>query len=159
MLNNDVLRGVRYILGADHATIAGITRITGGKLETEDVHALLKKEEEEGYQRCDDERLAYFLDGLVIHRRGQDESRPQRPIDVPMTNNMVLKKLRVAFGLLEQDMHDVLKAAGFAVSKPELSALFRKPGSKNYRECGDQLLRYFLKGLAIRYREAGPESD
>ena len=43
-------------------------------------------------------------------------------------------------------------AAGFPVSKPELSALFRLPGHKNFRRCGDQLLRNFLKGLALRVR-------
>ncbi|MDD5404786.1 MAG: DUF1456 family protein, partial [Sulfuricella sp.] len=63
-----------------------------------------------------------------------------------------LKKLRVAFELKEEDMHKVLELAGFGVSKPELSALFRQKGHKNYRACGDQLLRNFLKGLVIRLR-------
>ena len=43
-------------------------------------------------------------------------------------------------------------AAGFPVSKPELTALFRQPGHKNYRPCGDQMLRNFLKGLTLRVR-------
>ncbi|WP_016599899.1 DUF1456 family protein, partial [Yersinia pestis] len=42
----------------------------------------------------------------------------------------------------------------FPVSKPELNALFRKEGSKNFRPCGDQVLRYFLKGLTLRIRGA-----
>ena len=70
------------------------------------------------------------------------------PVELPVTNNIILKKLRVAFELKEDDMHAILKAAGFPVSKPELSALFRKFGHTNYRTCGDQLLRNFLKGLA-----------
>ena len=45
--------------------------------------------------------------------------------------------------------------AGFPVARPELSALFRQPGHKNYRACGDQLLRAFLKGLTLRVRGAG----
>jgi uncharacterized protein YehS (DUF1456 family) len=60
--------------------------------------------------------------------------------------------LRVAFELKEDDMHAILKAAEFPVSKPELSALFRKFGHNNYRACGDQLLRNFLKGLTLRVR-------
>ena len=52
----------------------------------------------------------------------------------------------------EDDMHAILKAAEFPVSKPELSALFRKVGHTNYRPCGDQLLRNFLKGLTLRVR-------
>jgi uncharacterized protein YehS (DUF1456 family) len=69
-----------------------------------------------------------------------------------MTNNLVLKKLRVAFELKEDDMLAVLHDAGFEVSRPELSALFRAPTHKNYRACGDQLLRNFLKGLTARVR-------
>jgi uncharacterized protein YehS (DUF1456 family) len=49
-------------------------------------------------------------------------------------------------------MHSILDAAGFDVSKPELSALFRKKDHKHYRSCGDQLLRNFLKGLTLRLR-------
>jgi uncharacterized protein YehS (DUF1456 family) len=69
---------------------------------------------------------------------------------VPVTNNTVLKKLRVAFELKEDDMHAILQSVDFPVSKPELNALFRKAGHSNYRACGDQLLRNFLKGLAQR---------
>ena len=71
-----------------------------------------------------------------------------------ISNNVVLKKLRVAFQLKDEDMQEVFAGAGFPVSKPELSALFRQPGHKNYRACGDQLLRAFLKGLTLRVRGA-----
>ena len=71
----------------------------------------------------------------------------------PLTNNSILKKLRIALILQEADMLDILQQAGNPVSKSELSALFRKAGNKNYKECGDQFLRNFLKGLALRYRE------
>ena len=96
--------------------------------------------------------LAHFLDGLVIHCRGRNESLPPRPVEKRVTNNVVLKKLRVAFELKDVDMHEVFEAAGFPVSKPELSALFRQPDHKNYRACGDQMLRNFLKGLTLRVR-------
>ena len=66
----------------------------------------------------------------------------------------VLKKLRVAFQLKDVDMHAIFAAAGFPLSKPELSALFRQPDHKNYRACGDQLLRNVLKGLTARVRGA-----
>ena len=52
----------------------------------------------------------------------------------------------------EDDLHAILKSVNFPVSKPELSALFRKAGHDNYRPCGDQLLRNFLKGLTLRVR-------
>ena len=116
--------------------------------------SFLKKEEEEGFVECGDDVLVSFLDGLIIHRRGKMEPRPEqnKKPERRLTNNAILKKLRVAFELKEEDMHKVLELAGFGVSKPELSALFRMKGHKNYRACGDQLLRNFLKGLVIRQR-------
>ena len=150
MVNNDVLRSLRYILNVSDAKLAEIAWLTGCEIPTAELEAYLKKDDEEGYKPCGDRIMAHFLDGLVIHKRGRDESRPAPPIELPITNNLVLKKLRVAFELKEEDMHAILAAAGFPVSKPELSALFRKPGHSNYRACGDQLLRNFLKGLALR---------
>ena len=50
-------------------------------------------------------------------------------------------------------MLDILDDGGIAVSKGELGAIFRKPGHRNYKECGDRYARNFLKGLALRYRE------
>ena len=56
--------------------------------------------------------------------RPEPDKKPERRL----TNNAILKKLRVAFELKEEDMHKVLELAGFGVSKPELSALFRMKG-------------------------------
>ncbi|MCO7513595.1 DUF1456 family protein [Pseudomonas guariconensis] len=152
MNHNDVLRSLRYMLKVSDAQMAEIIGLTGLEVSAETVASYLKKEEEPGYVRCPERVMAHFLDGLVIHRRGRDDSRPPQPIEVPVSNNTILKKLRVAFELKEEDLHAVLKAANFPVSKPELSALFRKVGHDNYRPCGDQLLRNFLKGLTLRVR-------
>ena len=83
-----------------------------------------------------------------------DETLPPRPPERRVSNNLALKKLRVAFELKDIDMHAVFSEAGFPLSKPELSALFRQPGHKHYRACGDQILRNFLKGLTARFRVA-----
>ena len=69
-----------------------------------------------------------------------------------MTNNDILKKLRIALELNESDMMEIFRLSGFEISKSELSALFRKEGHRNYRQCGDQILRRFLDGLIIRNR-------
>lgn len=152
MTNNDVLRSVRYMLDISDNKIVEITGLGGLEITKADVIAFTKKEDEEGYLVCGDNVMAHFLDGLVFFKRGKDESRPPQPVELPVTNNVVLKKLRVAFELKEDDMHAILKSVDFPVSKPELSALFRKVGHNNYRECGDQLLRNFLKGLTQRLR-------
>ena len=152
MIHNDVLRSVRYMLDISDNKMVEIIKLGGMDVTKEDLLTYLKKDEEEGFVRCPDRVMAHFLDGLVIHRRGKDDSRPPQPVELPVTNNLILKKLRVAFELKEDDMHAILKAAEFPVSKPELSALFRKFGHTNYRPCGDQLLRNFLKGLTLRVR-------
>ncbi|MEE2742617.1 MAG: DUF1456 family protein [Bdellovibrionota bacterium] len=69
-----------------------------------------------------------------------------------MTNNDVLKKLRVALSLRDTDILDILKLVEFNMSKSEISAIFRKEDHPNYKECGDQLLRNFLNGLIIKHR-------
>ncbi|PWB34640.1 DUF1456 domain-containing protein [Pseudomonas sp. SDI] len=152
MIHNDVLRSLRYLLDISDTKLAQITRSNGFAVGDAEISSYMKKEDEEGFVRCPDEVIAHFLDGLVIFKRGKDESRPPLPIELPVTNNIILKKLRVAFELKEDDLHAILKAADFPVTKPELSALFRKVGHNNYRPCGDQLLRNFLKGLTLRVR-------
>ncbi|MGH8074180.1 MAG: DUF1456 family protein [Lysobacter sp.] len=154
MINNDVLRSIRYMLDLSDGKVVEITQLVDPDfpIEKADVEAFLKKDNEDGYVECSNAVLAHFLDGLVIHRRGRNPDVPQRPVEKRVNNNVVLKKLRVAFELKDVDMHEVFEAAGFPISKPELSALFRQPGHKNFRLCGDQLLRNFLKGLTLRVR-------
>ena len=69
-----------------------------------------------------------------------------------MTNNDILKKLRIALKLKDIDILETLKLSGFEISKTELNAFFRKPDHRNYMECGDQVLRRFLDGLIIKMR-------
>ena len=154
MINNDVLRSIRYTLDLGDAKVAAIIQMADHDAAPTDLAAFLKKEDEEGFVECDDATMLAFLDGLIIHRRGKLEAKPgqEKKPESRLTNNIILKKLRVAFALKDDDMHQILEQAGFAVSKPELSALFRARGHKNYRACGDQFLRNFLKGLALRYR-------
>lgn len=72
-----------------------------------------------------------------------------------LSNNDILKKLRVALELKDDDILQILKLADFEVSKSELNALFRKEDHPNYMPCGDQLLRNFLNGLIIYKRGPG----
>ncbi len=157
MINNDVLRSIRYMFDFSDHKIEAITQLSDGApvLDKTELQAYLKREGEDGFGQCPDIVLAHFLDGLVVHFRGKDPERPAPPVESRITNNLVLKKLRVACELKDGDMHAIFSAAGFPVSKPELSALFRQPGHKNYRPCGDQMVRNFLKGLTLRYRAPG----
>ena len=124
------------------------------ELDAAEIASFLRGEEDEGYAPCPDEVMLSFLNGLVTFKRGKNEQAadPNLKPEKNVTNNLILKKLRVAFELKDVDMHEVFAKADYQISKPELSALFRKPGHSNYRACGDQILRYFLKGLTLRVR-------
>lgn len=155
MRNDDVIKSIRYTLDLNDATISEILLLAGYQPTRREVKEILAAAdpEDEKNPDCSDELMAHFLDGLIFYKRGKSDKHPPRPIETPVTNNMVLKKLRVAFKLREEDIHRTLKLANFSVSSPELNALFRAEDHRNYRECGDQLLRYFLKGLSIEHRD------
>ena len=154
MTNNDILRQLRYALNINDSTMIEIFKLADHEIEQSNLTGLLKKEDEEGFVNCGDAVLGYFLDGLILHKRGRKEIKPgeTRRSDSRLTNNAILKKLRIALELKEDDMLAILRLADVDISKSELTALFRKEGHKNYKECGDQFLRKFLKGLSIRYR-------
>ncbi len=157
MINNDVMRSIRYMLDLGDSKVVEIVQLADAQfpLAKTDVPALLKKEGEEGFAPCSNRLLAHFLDGLVLYYRGRDESLPPRPVESRISNNVVLKKLRVAFQLKDVDMHQIFESAGFPLTKPEMTALFRQADHKHFRLCGDQILRNFLKGLTLRFRGEG----
>jgi len=155
MINNDVLRRVRYALDLKDQTLIDIFALSDVKISREELLNLLKKDNQEGYVELDNKLMEAFLKGLITYRRGKLEiqpGQPQKP-ELPLTNNSILKKLRIALNFKEEDMLNTLKLADFEISKGELSAFFRQKGHKNYRECGDQIIRNFLQGLTIHFRK------
>ena len=69
-----------------------------------------------------------------------------------MTNNDILKKLRVALMLRDDQIVEILELVDFRISKSELGAFFRAEDHENYMECGDQVLRNFLNALVLHLR-------
>jgi uncharacterized protein YehS (DUF1456 family) len=154
MINNDVLRRLRYALELKDQTMIDIFALNDVEITRDELLPLLKKDNEEGYLELDNKRLAQFLDGLIIYKRGKQENQAETPKKPEqLNNNSVLKKLRIALEFKEEDMLTTLKLADFELSKGELSSFFRQKGHKHHRECGDQILRNFLQGLTIRFRE------
>lgn len=69
-----------------------------------------------------------------------------------MTNNDILKKLRVALSLRNEDIIHILSLVDFKISKGALGDLFRNADHPGYVEAQDQILRNFLNGLIIYKR-------
>lgn len=139
--------------------MARIFALAGHASSDASISHLLSAEDHPEFTECSDAVLENFLDGLIIDRRG---SRPNVQADNPgpapprLTNNMILKKVRIALELREEHILDIMKAADFPLSKAELGGLLRKPGTRQYKPCGEQLLRNFLFGLGKIRRNRGP---
>ena len=76
-----------------------------------------------------------------------------------MSNNDILKKLRVALSLRSDQMIEICELVGFKVTKAELGDIFRSEDHPNFKACGDQILRNFLNGLVIYKRGPKEEGD
>ena len=74
-----------------------------------------------------------------------------------MSNNDVMKKLRVALSLNSDQIIEICKLVSFTVTKSELGDIFRNDEHPNFKKCGDQILRNFLNGLVIYKR--GPREE
>lgn len=152
MINNDVLRSLRYTLDLNNQAMITIFSLTDIKVTKEQVISWLKKDEEEGYTEISDVDMASFLNGLIISRRGAKEDGVIPPPETRLNHNIILRKLKIAFDLKDDDILALMLKAEFTLSKHELSAFFRRADHKHYRECQDQVLRYFLRGLQLTFR-------
>ena len=97
---------------------------------------------------CSNEHLRCVLEGLIIAERGAREGgEPPHIDDTGVSNNEVLKKIRIAFNLQHEEMQLIFEEGGATLSRGEFSGLFRKSGGKNFRACSDELLLQFLSGF------------
>lgn len=148
MDNNQLLHNLRRALDLDNAAIVAIVGLTDTALNSEQVDAMLSDPEAEDFATCPDRILRVFLEGLIISERGpRDDGTAPNIIDEPLTNNQILKKLRVAFNLQEADMQLIFEEGGASLSAAEFGALFRRENNSHYRACSDELLQQFLAGL------------
>ncbi len=152
MTNNDILRRIRYTFNFNDSKMIALFGLAEHKVTREQVSSWLKKEEDEAYQKLADVQLAIFLNGLINDKRGKRDG-PQHEAEKKLTNNIIFMKLKIALNLQAEDVLNLLSMAGFQMSNHELSAFFRKPSHKHYRECKDQILRNFLNGMQLKYRK------
>ncbi|MGP8304810.1 DUF1456 family protein [Vibrio sp. YIC-376] len=157
MTNNDILRRVRYTFDLKDNVMTEIFSLVDFKVTDEQVTSWLKKEDDESFAELSDKELAIFLNGFINFKRGKREGEQPKP-EEKLSNNIVFQKLRIALNLKAEDILEILQLVDFRLSKHELSAFFRKPENKHYRECKDQVLRNFLLGLQHQLRPSSNES-
>jgi uncharacterized protein YehS (DUF1456 family) len=151
MTNNDILRRIRYIFDLSDSKMIAIFSMADYEATREQISDWLKKDDDPAFKECSDTQLAVFLNGWINDRRGKREGAQPEP-EKRLTNNIVFMKLRIALNLKAEDILEIMALTNLCISKHELSAFFRKPGHKHYRECKDQILRNFLKGVQLKYR-------
>ena len=151
MNNNDVLRRIRYTFNFDDSKMMAVFGLGGLEVTRAEISDWLKKDDDPDYKNCSDQQLATFLNGLIVDKRGKKDG-PQPEPEKQLSNNIIFRKLKIALNLQADDVLSMVNQADFRISKHELSAFFRKPGHRHYRECKDQVLRNFMKGMQLKYR-------
>jgi uncharacterized protein YehS (DUF1456 family) len=174
MNDNDVLRRLRFALDLDDAKVIDMFARAGDPVTPDELTALLMKDGQHGFVPCPSGRLERFLDTLILDRRGPRTSPVAAPkvasavspvegaegadegveAETPptLTTNEILKKLRIALDLKEEDILATIALGDGEVSRPHLRSIFRNAGHKNYRACDDELLHAFLNGLTRKLR-------
>jgi len=153
MTNNDVLRRLRYTFDFNDPKMVSIFASADTEVTRDQVSHWLKKEDDPDYKNCGDAYLAAFLNGLINEKRGKKEGL-QPKAEKRINNNLIFLKLKIALNLKAEDVLAILALVDFRMSKHELSAFFRRPDHKHFRECKDQVLRNFLHGVQLKYRDA-----
>jgi uncharacterized protein YehS (DUF1456 family) len=151
MTNNDILRRIRYLFDFSDLKMIALFELADLEVQKVEVNDWLKKDDDPSFKEMTDKELALFLNGLIIKKRGKREGPQPEPED-PLTNNMILRKLKIALNLKTDDMLDLFALIDKKISKHELSAFFRKPGNRSYQPCMDQYLRNFLNALQVKYK-------
>lgn len=157
MKNNDVLRRIRYIFDFGDSKMMAIFGLADYPVTREQVSDWLKKDDDPAFKECNDTQLASFLNGWIIDRRGKKEG-PQPKPEQRLNNNIIFRKIKIAMDLQADEILELLGQSDMSISKHELSAFFRKADHKHYRNCNDQILRNFLHGLQLKYRNAEPSA-
>ena len=147
MNTNDILFRIKTALSLDNEVMIEAYSLAGYEMKPDRLNQLLKRRQDDGFALCSYEELGRFLDGLVVLKRGPSPKKTYDDEVIELTNNLILKKLRIALELKEPETEIIFGLGEVQLSKQQLASLFRKEGHKNFRVCSDELLKAFLSGL------------
>ncbi len=142
---NDILYRIKKSLNLSMSDMQKAYELEDYKITKDRLEDILKKRQDKGFIIASYEELGVFLDGLISLKRGKTDRKSDE--NVELTNNLILKKLRVALQLKEAESEIIFGLADIELTKQQLASLFRKDGHKNFKICSDELLISFLDGL------------
>ncbi|WPC72591.1 YehS family protein [Vibrio porteresiae] len=154
MTNNEVLRLVRSALVLKESHLVKIFALANSNVSANQIAQWLNKDNDSN-AKMSDSKLASFLNGLIIHKRGPRDGEQPKP-ETHLNNNMIFQKLRIALNLKTEEMLNILETVGLEMNKYDLGSYFRKPDNKHYKQCDDETLREFLFGVKL---QSNPDAD
>jgi uncharacterized protein YehS (DUF1456 family) len=155
---NEILYRIQKALNLSIENIIEIYKLESFEMSETHLDALLKRRLDKGFMLCSYEELGIFLDGLVTFKRGPSPKKPTDEV-VELTNNLILKKLRIALELKEAETEIIFGLADIELTKQQLASLFRKENHKNFKPCSDELLMAFIEGLDEFYYVGGDMAE
>lgn len=159
MRTNDIFRKITQSLPFATTQIQALFAPSNIDLSDKEVANLLKTDYQPGFEPMPEYILITFLNNLIDQERGKKTDAEVEVIEkhAKISNNDVLKKLRIAYVLQEQDLRDALKLVTIELTKSDLAALFRKAGHEHYKACDDELVLDFIEGigLLLQQKKAG----
>jgi uncharacterized protein YehS (DUF1456 family) len=144
---NDILFKIKTALSLSDSEMIKAYSLVEYTMSEERLGNILKRRQDEGYQEATYEELGLFLDGLILFKRGNSLAKKDEDEVVELTNNLIMKKLRVALELKEPELLIVFGLAEINLTKRQIGSLFRKEGTKNFKYASDELLMAFIEGL------------
>lgn len=155
MRTNDIFRKITQSLGMNTEHIQQVFELSTIDLSEKEIGNLLKTDYQPGFEVLPEYVLLMFLNNLIEQKRGKKSEGAEEAIEkhAKVSNNDVLKKLRIAFNLHEQQVRDALKRVTIELTKSDLAALFRKPGHVHFKACDDDLVLDFIEGLGLLLAE------
>jgi len=123
----------------------------GLKVDRTTLSDWLKKEEDEAYQLMVAKNLTIFLNGFIAEKRGERDGGPPKP-EKYLTNNLILKKLKIALSLTTEDILEMFILSGKTISMHEITSFLRNPEKRQFQPMKDQYLRQFIYAIQDKYR-------
>jgi uncharacterized protein YehS (DUF1456 family) len=152
MINNVTLKRVSNIFDFSDDKICSVFKLGQCDISAEQLTQIFVEKNDPTYKELLDVEFASFLNGLIIEKRGPSDG-PARQAEDELTNNAIFNKVKIALALKADEVLTTLELGNISLGKYELSAFFRNVNHKNYKECSDDVLSAFLKGLKISHEK------